>query len=312
MGDKRTLTSKVQATTDTSSLSQDEQRQRPTPSSGGTERVSDFRGPGDNRTITKKIGDQSFPKSRVTASLSNDEQRLRPIPPAHHRASSPATSDDGLDDAPKQEDSAQWWNEQTQRRTITSSTPSENQAKPLDRSMDDTLKEKESQAGEDSSSTLPDESSHSSSFALKSLLKDKKERWLTSVRTKMSPSNNKTPIAEIQPSRMQSLLRQDVEPSKGKMNSHNSEPKSSHLSSLLEDDQAKRGASPTYENSGWWTDTSQRPSGYVKHNQSLKTIEVKKNEAPLDYGNVVEAQSDDDNTNDQTAAPEKDDEKEKS
>eukprot|EP00580_Thalassiosira_gravida_P013143 CAMPEP_0201629310 /NCGR_PEP_ID=MMETSP0493-20130528/4026_1 /ASSEMBLY_ACC=CAM_ASM_000838 /TAXON_ID=420259 /ORGANISM="Thalassiosira gravida, Strain GMp14c1" /LENGTH=102 /DNA_ID=CAMNT_0048100287 /DNA_START=79 /DNA_END=387 /DNA_ORIENTATION=+ len=101
----------------------------------------------------------------------------------------------------------------------------------------------------------------------------------------MSPAMNKSPIAEIPPSSLQSLLTQDEESSK--TNTHSGR-KASQMSSLIKDDQAKRSTSPPSKNRGFWNESPQRPRGYTKHNQSLKPINIDKNEAPPDYGNVVE------------------------
>ncbi|KAL9179212.1 hypothetical protein ACHAXT_008502 [Thalassiosira profunda] len=80
VGDTRTLTRKGQSSPATSSLAEEEQRQRPLPTaSTGQTQVSDHRDPGDTRTLTRKAAAASPP---AAASLSEDEQRQRPVPSA--------------------------------------------------------------------------------------------------------------------------------------------------------------------------------------------------------------------------------------
>ena len=277
-----------------SSLSVDEQRLRPIPSSTQSQlqSIGDYRDASDySRTLTKKAKNYIVSEA---SSLSVDEQRQRPIPSSGSR---PQTMGDyrNVGDYKKTENAVrhqspessssnnnkntdQWWNEKTQR--IHTSVPS---------------------------STVPEQQPQSSS-KLKSLLNKKQHHLDTNKKTDATP---KPPIAALTPSSLQSLLKED-RPIAGSHTEDETNPVREKtppgLSSLLKDDRhftpSKRP--PVYENR-WYDEKQKRPRGYVKHSQSMNTSYIKKNEAPRDYGDVVSAQTELDDFEIESTSHDKDD-----
>mmetsp|Transcript_2494 Transcript_2494/g.4646 ORF Transcript_2494/g.4646 Transcript_2494/m.4646 type:complete len:290 (+) Transcript_2494:221-1090(+) len=264
----RTLTKKVQSLSpaeDVSSLSLDEQRQRPVPPSSASSQNGQ-----QHATLNDRTGDMNIRQKKSQPTTV---------------ASSPSTTDG--DEPASLSDDGQWWTEKTQRpQHIHSAGDSlSNNAKVLNRAVDGTHK----QAIKASSAPEPHQPS-----AMQSLLKDEKQSVSGRNATAIKP-----PIAAMQPSAMQSLLK-DERPIVGikeyTINSPRAAAKarttSSPLSSLLQDDHhaksQKNKRSPTLELE-WWNEKPKRPRGYVKHFQPIKTSYVKKFEPPRDYGDVVTA-----------------------
>jgi len=315
VGDTRTLTKKVQSSVSSlvvTSLSEDEQRQRPIPSSGTgqsqeTFQVSDHRGPGDTRALTKKQSSSSS----VSSSLSEGEQRQRPIPSStsqnhtHSDKKTPpsadATSQLSGEDEPTS--SSDWWNEKSQRPRHIHSSADSSKSKVLIRAADNTQK----QAVKSSSATIDDEEEPS---LLKSLLKDEKSQSNVSKKKNGGVAMRHPPIAAAnQPSSLQSLLKGDrpiagsitentnTHPLLHDSSRHSPTKTSSKLSSLLDDEshtsrtkRGKRSVEDTAHTMGWWNEKSKRPRGYVGHFQPMNASYVKKLEAPRDYGAVVSTQ----------------------
>ncbi len=275
-GDTNALTKRVESTlsssfnSDITSLSTDEQRQRPVPTSDlsrfQSNKIGDYRGPGDtSRTITDKL----------------------------HSSSSPNVV--GIEDGC-------WWDESTQRPTPMGKTvdgsqkqavntpnkPSSTLKSLLKEEIKDFLSDRNRKQALTNNPTpiaaIPPSSLHS-------LLIDD-ERLFAGT----NMENNANPRLHLnsrEPKSLSSLSLLSKAESKLRQQQRTRSSSRNEKASSLSSSSANR----TDE---WWNEKPQRPRNYVKHYQPMIASYTMKLEPPRDYGDVVTASSDKDdfgNTN---------------
>ena len=330
-GDDRSLTrrsGRQNAAESTASLADDEQRSRPrapSSSSSSPELMVDHRGPGDTRTLTKKSASGSpDPVSTLTpagggGSSGAARSRHRPVPGSGRTGNFETVGDrtgagtrpkkrrpqvggeaGGVGPAPAvEEDGEDWWGERTQRVPPRGSAPpptSADGAALLSRATDTTHRNTTRAPARDVEETVP---------LLKSLVSEgERSRYR---RTEDDGPRPRHLAGALGPSFMQTLLTEaeagvPTSPAAGGGEDPGvldgqdpTSPGEPSLTSLAgRGRHVLRSQSPDPDvREGWWGELTQRPAGYVRHAQTLRTTYEDRNEAPRGWGDVVTSSSDD-------------------
>ncbi len=286
-GDTNALTKRVESTlsststSDVTSLSADEQRQRPVPTSGLNQslitQIGDYRGPGDtSRTTTEKLS---------SALLSNDDRIA-----------------DGC-----------WWDEQTQRptpihaslgnehglvRTMDGSQRQVNYSSPTlltnkpPGTLTSLLKEEKKDFLSDRNkkqaiASNPPPIAAIPPSSLHSLLKED-ERSITGSGSTETNANPRLHLDSREPRSLSSLslLSKTERQRRRRRITRSSSPDEERPMSL-----SSSSANRTDE---WWNEKPRRPRNYVQHFQPMNASYTKKWHPPRDYGDVVTASNDED------------------